>query len=136
MAKGPTPLVHNFVTGNSESQVYATYVLNATASARTLTLDLNQNYRTLYLAVAHTNSAATTVTMAVTVSLDGTNYFTRQRESTGTLTDFPTLSNAVSGDEDFLVELDVAGLKSINIVFSGASAGAGDTVAITATAVS
>ena len=113
--------------------------LNATEATRTLTLQVNQRWAKVRVAIFFTHSAATTVTATPKCSTEagGTyaNYQTRSCSS-GTCSTFDMVdSNAVAGDEDFILEYDVRGCWEFDLVLSGASAGGSDLVDVQAVAV-
>lgn len=106
--------------------------LNAGSAAdRTVTVNLPPNGAKVCLLVELTRTAATTVDIAVQVSMDGTTYVPLQSGAisggTRTLSDF-TDSKTVSGNDEFGVEYDLRGWRHANFVFSGTSAGGSDTV--------
>ena len=100
--------------------------------APTATLDLKRRWQSIRVSVFLTaRSSATTVTAALSCSVDGTNYAPIQARSissgTATLDDF-TDSKAVAGVDEFQVSYGVGGCEKAQIVFGGAGAGAGDLV--------
>lgn len=105
--------------------------LNAAAGTRTVTLTTGRRWPTLRVSVFFTHSAATTVTMVTSCSMDGTNYATVQAGAlsggTRTLTDL-TDSKPVSGNTNFHFSVGVKTCEKVQLLFGGASAGANDKV--------
>jgi len=96
--------------------------LNGAAATRTLTLYPNAYWSDLKLGIAYTYNAASAVTVTFSCSFDGTTFYVQTSRSisagTSTVSDFVD-SNAVSGNESFLLEFDIVGCKGVKFVVAG-----------------
>lgn len=119
--------------------------LNAAAATRTLTLTLytgtkaQPEFAKVRLGIFYTYSAATTVTVLFSCSMDGTNYAqVMARNVSGTtatlskLTDSWTTGGASATDPGLGPEFDVRGCLKAKFLFGGAGAGSGDLVTVDA----
>ncbi len=105
--------------------------LNATEATRTVTVELGGRWDKLRLALFLSRTAATSVVVTPSVSLDGTNFapMTSRSISGGASTVSELVeTKSVSGDDEFHLEYDVKGLESVKFVLSGASAGGSDLI--------
>lgn len=96
--------------------------LSGAASTRTLTLTLPEYATKLRLFVNYDFDAATSTTVTVSGSPDGTNYFdfVSRSISSGASTASSLVETIASGaDCDKMLEYDVQGLKSFKAVFAG-----------------
>lgn len=114
--------------------------LNATASARTLTLPLDQKFNRVKVTIELTRSAATTLDATVSGTLGGGSTAAEIQSgaiSSGvrTLSDLSD-SKTVAGSVNIITEFDVAGLDSLELVFSGTSGGGSDLIDVYAVAIS
>lgn len=99
----------------------------------------NAAYSKALVGIFYTYAAASTVTLAWSCSLDGTNF---PQKTSGVVTSGVRALSAFSdswttnaADADFMAELDVRGCKKLRIVVGGAGAGATDLVDVQVTAV-
>ena len=136
-ARQDEPYVRNVALG----QLLTGVALNAAEASRTITLAVGY-YKAagVVCVVDYTYSAATDVQVAFTGQLAGAleAYGSRQSKAissgTGTLSDY-TEVKAVSADAVFILEYGVRAYRNVKLVFSGTSAGAGDTVDVACTLV-
>lgn len=123
---------NTFTRKVTSSEMLSGAALNAAAASRTMTLTVDGNWAKLRLAVAYTYSAATSVTLTPTCSLDGTNYdsYSTRGCSSGAC-EVHTMTDVVTGTANFnkIFEYDIKGCDFFKVVFSGGgSPGAGDLI--------
>lgn len=128
-----------FKTSADSANMLSGVALNASEGTRTLELVTSKNWSRVKLEILYTYSAATTLTIAPTFSLDGTY----ASETSGVTADgIRTLSQLTDtyttngASANLIVSYDVSGMQSVKFVFGGAGAGAGDLVTVQAVAVS
>lgn len=125
--------------GDTAVKALAAIALNATAATRTVRARV-AGLSEILVSVVLTQSAATNVTIAPSLSQDGGTTYARATTQSvaadGTITVAPaTYTRAVSGSENFAVSIAVAGADYVELVFAGASAGANDKVDVYVTGV-
>jgi len=143
LASAPITRTTPFTNSTTRSRnILAAVALNATASARTITLtkgDGGLRASKLLVGVFYTYSAATTVTAQLSCALDGTNYAIRQTRAissgTATLSNLTDSKTTGAANHDFMLEFDVRGCEAVKILFGGASADGSDLVNIQATTI-
>lgn len=126
-AKAPT----TFVRPITSTEMLSAVPLNASAATRTITLTTQKNWAKLRVRVAYTYSAATSVTLTPTCSLDGTNYTAPvTRVCTAGSCEAAPHTDIENGTANFdlMWDYDVRGCANFKIVFSGGSPGAGDLI--------
>ena len=117
--------------------------LNGTADSLTVIVRPGQKYAKLEVNVDYTYSAATAVTIVMSCTkidgqppVAGSTYFRRTSSSTasGTRTVYllSETHTTVAASASYTVEYGVRTCDKVKLVFSGASAGAGDLVTVTA----
>lgn len=116
------------------------FALNAAAATRTVTAILTHDgttsgrpvYSKLAVTAVYVYSAATTVTVQFSCARDGTNYGRRTSTSTvaGASTIYAETGTYTTGAASINLDLeyDVRGCASVQLLFGGAGAGAGDLV--------
>lgn len=123
--------------------------LNASAGTRTLTLPLSTNfsrgtdgptYAKVKLVINYTYSAATTVVVTYTSSIDGGTTYGSETSTAiaagaGTVSVYTDTYTTGSANAIIKLSYDVAGCTHAKFVFSGASAGAGDLINVQAVAI-
>ena len=113
--------------------------LDGAAATRTVTMSVGSNYAKIRLRVAYTYSAATSVTLTPTCSLDGTNFSSyTTRSCSGGACEMAPLTDVETGTSsfDYIYEYDVRGCQKFKVVFSGGgSPGAGDLITTQATVI-
>jgi hypothetical protein len=110
--------------------------LNASSATRTTTLTLNGQFASVVYQIDYTYSAATTVTMTCTNSLNGGSTYggiTITDLNAGTITKASAALTYTTGSASavLVVELGAHGVDHQKCVFGGASAGSGDLVTVT-----
>jgi uncharacterized protein (UPF0333 family) len=116
----------------------AAVALNASAGTRTITkiltvgIDQHPGYSKARLVIAYTWAAATTVTVAFSCSIDGTNYgplmVRTVSGSTATVTALTDSYTTGGASATMMLEYDLRGCAAAKWLLGGASAGASDLV--------
>ncbi len=107
--------------------------LNGAAGTRTATLDLGKRFTRVTVSIRYTYSAATSVTITPTTSIDGgTSYdnYTSELISSGAAA-LSAYTETLTGTASFQIKrgYDVEGCDYLKLVFSGGgSPGAGDLI--------
>ena len=95
----------------------------ATNGGPSVTIPLDMAWEKLRVAIFVTYVANTYVTLATSCSLDGTNAATVQTRSiaagTATLSDLSDYKALGAADQDYMVELDVRGCKTVTLTLGG-----------------
>lgn len=140
-ARAPVTEVLRFTNSASTNKynMLEGVALNAAAGTRTITLATSRRWPTLKVNVFYTYSAAGTVTMVTSCSIDGTNYATVQSGSIAagvrTLSDLTDTKTTGAASHNFQVQVGVKGCESVQLLLGGAGAGAGDLVDVQVAAI-
>lgn len=137
-ARSPKTLTYKHTSGGSVTLLNGV-ALNATESSRTITLNTD-GWSKLRVYLYYTYSAATDVRAVFSCSMDaGANFALLQTRAiasgVATLSDFVDVKSTGSANQLIMLEYDTRGCDKTKIVFSGTSAGAGDTVIVQATSI-
>lgn len=117
--------------------VLSAAALNGAAATRTATIDLQKKYTRITVSTAYTYSAATSVTITPTTSIDGgTTYdsYTSEAITSGAAA-LSAYTETLTGTASFTIKrtYDVEGCDKLKLVYSaGGSPGAGDLITVKA----
>jgi len=113
--------------------------LNAAEATRTITIVPRRDWAKLRVWVFYTYSAATTVTTAMSCSLDTSQFGTPQTRAVtagaSTLSDLVDTKTTSAADQDYFFDFDVRGCRTVKLVFGGASADGSDLVNVQVAAI-
>lgn len=141
-ARAPVTEVLRFTNASSTNKfnMLEGVALNALEATRTVTLTTGRRWPTLKINVFFTHSAASDVTMVMKCSFDGTNYAVVQSGSIAagvrTLSDLTDTKVTGGANQSFQTSVGAKGCESVQLVFDGTSAGAGDLVDVQVVGVS
>lgn len=135
-------VLHHYKTASGSHSLLSGVALNAATGLRTLDLKLGLatspgSFEFVAIAVDYTYSAATTVTATCYGSLDGGLTYRALQSSSitagvDTLSDYVAVKTTGAASKSYLFTLTVDGCTDLRVVFSGASAGAGDLITVQA----
>jgi hypothetical protein len=132
------PAKSKLIDAEDFGAVLSAVALNGAAATRTAEITLNKRFTRITLTQAYTYSAATSVTLTPSKSIDGgTTYgqYTSKSISDGVAT-VSAYTEVVTGTSSWAYEttLDVEGVDKLKIVYSGGGTpGAGDLLTVKAT---